>query len=413
MIKTLCRLTPKLLFDWKVCGFIRVTRSCALCKNQSAQMGPQLWIPYRLNSTSKKNYSADELMVFNQKATEAFKEGDYGEAIHLWELISDSENHSKDSVAVIGCLYNLASVYGKVGKHARKIELLEKNRQVVERMYSTAHLQYAMALSHLACAEEEVGNYAAMRRHLEAALAVQETCLNPTNVKLARVLLLLANAHERLGESAAQLHVAARVVEILQRHYGAAHIQTTSALMILGRAYGANNQPEKHLKLVQQAFEIHEIRFGSGNPQLAQSLLELAKAHAANGDYAKQKELLDKALDVQKRAVGEQPTYLVETYLSLGDAYAKLGEVGSMVHYYNEALKMAQCEDGCSPVEIGRAAIKAALGNLQVKNLKNARKLATEAGKLLTMVSSNHPLAKDLAEIDKKLTESEENERKS
>ncbi|EAN87822.1 hypothetical protein, conserved [Trypanosoma cruzi] len=337
-----------------------------------------------------------------KSAAEFFERGEFMNAIKQWESVIESmdkadNNNNNRQYVLMSCLNNLACAYGEIGNYARKLQLLERSRDMVEQVYGRDHPQYGMVLYNIASAYEEMGRYQEMEDLLLKSLDIHERKFHSKHAKVGRVLLLLAEAHGHLGKHGAQLQVAERALEIVRRHCGPEHIQTTIALLTFSRAHGANGNHAKRLQIAQQAYDIQERKLGALNPQIALTLLELADAHGANRDYFHQKDLLEKAIELQKRAFGSQHTQLVSTYTALGDAYGNLDDRNNQFASYREALDIARQRYRGNHIVIGTASNKCAWGYLRIGKVEEAKTLAEEARRIIEgMVSEKHPAAVEL-----------------
>lgn len=282
--------------------------------------------------------------ALNHQAFEAFRQGNYNEALEKWgDMLKFLEKNSPpNSVSVTGPLNNMACLYGQVGEYRLQLQLLTRVLNLMELNYGMDHAQRAICLYNLATACGGLGQFKKMREHCLEAIRINSASFGPNHAKTAKVVLILAEAEEGLGNYQAQLEAMQRALVVIRRHCGQRHVQVVNSLVELARAYSNLKDYDKEKQAMDEALQLDQALKDSGHPQSALTMRAHGVALMHQNLPIEAKEVLCNALELQKRSLGSTDKEQVQTLIEMGRAMTMCGELSEARACMDRALALAR-----------------------------------------------------------------------
>ncbi|WP_254229498.1 tetratricopeptide repeat protein [Wolbachia pipientis] len=159
----------------------------------------------------------------------------------------------------------------------------------------------------------DLGNYKRQKELLEKALPILEKRYSSNHVEVAKTLGNLSNTYGDLGDPNKQKELLERALDIKEKHYGSDHVEVAGTLENLGTNYRDLGDYNKAKELLERSLHIDEKHYGSNHVEVARSLVHLGNAYGALGDSRKQKELIERALHIEEKHYGSNHVEVAKT----------------------------------------------------------------------------------------------------
>jgi tetratricopeptide (TPR) repeat protein len=228
------------------------------------------------------------------------------------------------------------------GKYEEALPLVERAREIRERVLGPEHRDVADALNTLALLYSRKGEYTKAEPLYQRALAIRERALGPEDLLVGDSLNSLAVLYRLKGdyEKAEQIHQ--RALNIREKALGPEHPDVAQSLNSLANIYAEKGDYAKAEQNYKRALNIGEKALGPEHLDVAQSLNNLAILCRHKGDYAKAEQLYQRALNIKEKALGLEHPSIALSLHGLAIIYSDKGDYAKAEKIYQRALNISE-----------------------------------------------------------------------
>ena len=231
-----------------------------------------------------------------------------------------------------------ASKLINVGKYEEALPLIERSREIRERVLGPEHRDVAEALYVLSvlCWNKRENVRAGLL--YQQALAIWEKALGPDHPDVALVLSDLANLYRDSGNYARAEALCQRALAIMEKALGPDHLRVATVLNSLALVYWNNGEYAKAEPLHQRSLAIVEKVLGPENTDVARSLNNLATLYFERGAYLIAESLYQRALAIFEKSLGPNHINVASSLENLASVYNRMAEYAKAEPLYQRSL---------------------------------------------------------------------------
>ena len=217
-----------------------------------------------------------------------------------------------------------ASKLINAGKYEEALPLIERSREIRERVLGPEHRDVAEALYVLSvlCWNKRENVRAGLL--YQQALAIWEKALGPDHPDVALVLSDLANLYRDSGNYARAEALCQRALAVMEKALGPDHLRVATVLNSLALVYWNNGEYAKAEPLHQRSLAIVEKVLGPENTDVARSLNNLAILYIERGVYLKAESLYQRAVAIFEKSLGPDHLNVASSLDNLATVYNRM-----------------------------------------------------------------------------------------
>jgi Tfp pilus assembly protein PilF len=212
------------------------------------------------------------------------------------------------------------------GKYEEALSLVERSREIRERVLGPEHRDVADALNELGRLYFYNGDYAKAESLYQRALAIRERVLGPEHLDAAGSLHNLALLYETRSDHAKAELLYHRALAIMEQALGQEHPLVGDSLDALALLYSEKGDYAKAEQMHRRALSIRENALGHEDLDVARSLNNLAIICRKKGDYAKAEQNYRSALNIMEKLLGSEHPNVARSLDGLAILYFDKGD---------------------------------------------------------------------------------------
>jgi tetratricopeptide (TPR) repeat protein len=225
-------------------------------------------------------------------------------------------------------------LYGK-GRYKEALPLAQRVAEILKRIMTQNHPDYAKSLNNLAVVYQAMGDYRSALALYVQARDLRKQLLTENHPDYAQSLHNLAGLYRLLGEYRRALALYRQAHDLRKELLTEDHPDYAISLNGLAVLYQDMGDYRKALPLMQQARDLRKKLLTEGHPLYAESLNNLAALYQVMGDYRSALPLYQQARDVKKKLLTEDHPDYALSLSNLALLYQELGD-------YRRALPLFQ-----------------------------------------------------------------------
>jgi len=305
--------------------------------------GYEIWIE-ELRDAIGDDYALHAARKLFQEGIKLLGAGKYEEALPLVERAREIRERvlGPEHRDVAEAINGLGALYFYKGEYAKTESLYQRALDIREKVLGPEHPIVAASLNNLAIVYQEKGEYAKAEPLYQRALAIREKVLGPEHPIVAASLSNLGTLHYKRGAYLKAEPLYQRALSISESVLGPEHLNVASSLTGLALIYSDKGDYPKAESLTVRALAIREKTLGPEHPDVAASLSNLAFIYRYKGDYAKAEPHYLRALAIWERAVGQDHYDLAVCINGLANLYFYKGDYEKAEQLYQRALTMKE-----------------------------------------------------------------------
>jgi CHAT domain-containing protein/Tfp pilus assembly protein PilF len=282
-----------------------------------------------LRAATENDRALHEARKLLQRASKLRDAGKYEEALPLIERGREIRERvlGPEHRDVADAINLLASLYWYEGAYAKAEPLFQRALAIREKAFGPEHPQVAAVLHNLGVLYMDTGDYAKAESFYQRALDSSEKALGPDHPNVATILDSLANVYRRKGEYAKAEPLYQRGLAIRERSRGPDHPDVAISLHNLTLFYIEKGEYTKAEPLGQRALAIFEKALGPQHPNVASVLQNLAILYNNKGNYAKAEQFHKRSLAIKEKTLGPDHPDVADDLNNLGEFYFKRGDL--------------------------------------------------------------------------------------
>ncbi|MBD2115165.1 MULTISPECIES: tetratricopeptide repeat protein [Cyanophyceae] len=301
---------------------------------------------YRLETraASATEQALEPANQLNQRVTELYQAGRYGEAIPRAEeaLAINEQALGPDHPDTATSLNNLAMLYRSQGRYGEAEPLLQRALAINEQALGPDHPSTATSLNNLAELYWSQGRYGEAEPLYQHALEIREQAFGPDHPSTADSLNNLAFLYKSQGRYGEAEPLYQRALAITEQALSPDHPNTATSLNNLAELYRSQGRYGEAEPLYQHALEIREQALGPDHPSTARSLNNLAVLYRLQGRYGEAEPLYQRALAINEQVLGSNHPDTATSLNNLADLYRLQGRYGEAEPLYQHALTITE-----------------------------------------------------------------------
>lgn len=254
-------------------------------------------------------------------------------------------------------LKSKASLYSKMGDHAKALTLLERALAISKKEHGLEGSP--SILNDLGHTYSNMGDYAKALVLHERALAINEKELEPQHRGTIENLRFVADTYSKMGEHNKALSLHERALEIAEKEFGKnidaeyflCLADTYSAMGDFTKAHQLRVRALPYIlfryfydfsiKLPLKAKDLEAIEKG-GDPDIAMKLLRIADSYLRINDYTECLQIQESALAILEKVLGVQHPNTATCLSGLANTYFKIGEYAKALPLQLRALEIRE-----------------------------------------------------------------------
>jgi CHAT domain-containing protein/Tfp pilus assembly protein PilF len=286
-------------------------------------------------------YDARKLLQGGLKLRSA---GKYGEALPLVERSREIRERllGPEHQDVAEALNSLGRLYKSKGDYAKAEPLFKRALAIQEKILGLEHPGVATIINDLAMLYLYKGEYEKTELLHQRALAIREKVLGPEHPDVAASLNNLAYFHYERGAYPAAQSLFQRALAIMEKSLGPEHPNVATALTNLANICNIMGEYVKVESLYQRALTIREKVQGPEHPDVAASLNNLAGLHYERGEYLKAESLFQRSLDISEKVLGPDHLDLRNTLKNFATLYQAIGNYTKAESLFQRGLEIEE-----------------------------------------------------------------------
>jgi len=267
----------------------------------------------------------------------------------------------------------------RAGNYDEAMPLVDRSREIRERVLGPEHVSVADALVVLATLYYYKGEYAKAEPIYQRALVIREKALGPEHSGVAAILNNLANLYVNTSNYAKAEAFYQRALTINEKLLGPNHTIIAGYLNNLAIIYGVRGDLTKAEQMCQRALVIREKALGSEHSEVADSLSTLAKLHQTKSDYAMAERISERALAIKEKALGPDHPDVAGYINNLALVYALRGNHTKAEQLLQRALNIRENALGPDHPDVARSLSNVAVMHMEKGDYVKAEPLLQRA----------------------------------
>lgn len=297
-------------------------------------------------------------------------------------------------------------------------------RQVdlIERLYGTKNIFYAVALKALGAAQVAQGRYFDGRRiferaleliedeftskHAESssglffsigvtfelegrrpdaissyerALAIRDAANIPEDLELASLLYRLAKAYDEENRRKEAVALYERALDIRETKLGREHKDVANVLIALARSKAILGGYDATIELLKRAIAIREASFGANHSEVGEALYVLAVVCMRQAKFAEAEKAYRRSLLISEQAYGADHPSTVRMMVGLADLYRQQGRWEDEKGLLERALASREQKHGKNDLDVAEVLINLAGFNARQSKYADAERMYKRA----------------------------------
>jgi len=297
-----------------------------------------------LRAATENDRALHEARKLLQGASKLINAGKYDEALPLVERGREVRERvlGPEHSDLADVLNLLAILYWHKGEYAKAEPLFQKTLTIREKALGPEHPEVAAVLNNLAILYEDTGNYANAELLYQRALVNAEKALGPQHPDVAASLDNLANFYRLKGEYAKAEPLFQRALAIKEQALGPDHSDIAISLNNLAIFHHERGEYSQAESLGLRALAVAEKALGPQHTNVAVILGSLANLYDDKGDYAKAEQFHQRSLAIKENALGPDHPLIANTINNLAGVYSKRGAVEQAERLFQRALAIRE-----------------------------------------------------------------------
>jgi CHAT domain-containing protein/Tfp pilus assembly protein PilF len=235
-------------------------------------------------------------------------------------------------------VFNLATVYDRLGEDAQAEPLLRRALAIDEKAFGAEDARIAPSLNNLAFVCEEQRKYSEAEPLYKRALQIREKALGPDHLDVADSLSNLALHYVDLGHDAEAMPLYLRALAIHEKAQGPDHLDVATVLNNIGLSDVNLGRYAEAEPLYLRALSIDEKALGPDDAGVATNVNNLAYLYYEQGRYAEAEPLYQRGLRIREKALGADHPDVAISLNNLAELYAEQGKFALAEPLYRRAL---------------------------------------------------------------------------
>jgi len=253
----------------------------------------------------------------------------------------------------------------RAGKYEEALPLIDRSREIRERVLGPEHRDVADALNSLATLYYYNDEYAKAESLWQRALAILEKTLGPENPKVAAALGNLGHVYQALGDYEKAELAQQRTLAIFEKALGPESPEVAQALNNFASFYTLIRVDYLRAEpMLKRALAIREKVFGPESPAVAGVLDHLGNLYRAQCEYEKAEPVQLRALDIFEKTLGPEDREVAAALGNLGNLYNARGDYEKAEPFIQRSLAIFEKALGPENPEIALAL--SILGNIHL-----------------------------------------------
>jgi CHAT domain-containing protein/Tfp pilus assembly protein PilF len=293
-----------------------------------------------LRAATENDRALQEARKLLQGGLKLLSAGKYGEALPLVERSREIRERllGPEHRDLAEALNSLGRLYDKNGDYAKAEPLYLRALAIREKVLGSKHPGVASTIDYLATLYLHRGEYAKAEPLFQQSLAIREEVLGQDHPDVAASLNNLSLLHYQRGSYPAAKSLFQRVLNILEKSLGPEHPNVALSLNNLANMYSKLGEYEKAEPLYQRALAIYEKLLGPEHLDVARPLENLAINHYEMGAFLKAEPLFQRALAIRKKVQGPEHLDVALTLDNLANLYRRKGNYAKAESLFQQAL---------------------------------------------------------------------------
>ncbi len=286
--------------------------------------------------TGARAQGADDLAAINQRVSELYSVGKYGDAIPFAERSFELTRHQKgedhpDTITRIGWL---AALYKAQGRYGEAEPLYKRALEASERVLGREHPDTLTSVNNLAALYEAQGRYGEAEPLYKRALEGRERVLGKEHPDTLTSVSNLGSLYQAQGRYSEAEPFLKRTLAVRERVLGPEHPDTLTSVNNLGGLYGDEGRYSEAEPLYKRVLAAQERVLGPEHPDTLVSVISLAALYQAQGRYGEAEPLYKRALAAYERVLGPEHPDTVTSVDRLAALYYSQREWGGAVQFW-------------------------------------------------------------------------------
>ncbi|HEU0184151.1 MAG TPA: CHAT domain-containing tetratricopeptide repeat protein [Blastocatellia bacterium] len=297
-----------------------------------------------LRAATENDRALHEARKLLQEGLKLLGAGKYGEALPLVERSREIRERllGPEHSDVAEALRSLGKLYKGIGDYAKAEPFYKRALAILEKVQGLEHPGVATVVDDLAMLYLYKGEYEKSELLHQRALSVREKVLGPEHPDVATSLHNLAGLHYERGEYLKAESLFQRAIEIREKVLGLDHIEVASSLNNLATVYTHIGNYTKAESLLRRGLEIEERRLGPDHPEIAHTLTNFAFYYRERGAYTQAETLCLRALALNEKSLGPDHPNVAASLYNLADLYFEKGDYAKAEQLYQRSLAIRE-----------------------------------------------------------------------
>jgi CHAT domain-containing protein/Flp pilus assembly protein TadD len=303
-----------------------------------------------LRAATEDDRALHEALTLLQGGLKLQRAGKYGEALPLIDRSREIRERvlGPEHRDVAVTLNSLATLYYFNGEYAKAESLWQRALAILEKTLGPENPKVAAALGNLGQLYKDRGDYEKAELLQQRTLAIFEKALGPESPEVAQALNNLASFYTlNRGDYARAEPMLKHALAIREKVFGPESLPVAGVLDHLGNLYRARSEYEKAEPVQLRALDIFEKTLGPKHREVAAALGNLGILYHARGDYKKAEPLQRRALAIFEEALGPEGPEIALMLSTLGSLHLAKGDYAKAEPLFQRALTIR--EKGLGP----------------------------------------------------------------
>jgi tetratricopeptide (TPR) repeat protein len=285
---------------------------------------------------------SDVLRHLNNLADAYGRAGRTAAVIRLVEEMQEQLSKHSDLDVADKMLNSLSGAYRTQGKYAESELLLEKSLQFRTRFNGEEHPNTLMAMNNLGTAYQDQGKYAQAERLFKKFLALSQRVWGETHPRTLMAMNRLASVYMDLGDDAQAEDLCIKALELRNRVLGPEHPETLSSRSNLGWLYADQGRFAEAEALHLKTLEIGRRVLGDEHQYTLIFKGNVADVYYREGKYAQAERLQRETLEARGRVLGPEHPDTVQALVGVGQVLRARGRYGDARPLLAQAVELAR-----------------------------------------------------------------------